>query len=222
MKRIKKILSISVLGIVLLLFCSTIGTAQVLKADTVATTKKVKPIVVRSPHKATIYALIFPGLGQIYNRKYWKLPFLYGGLGGLLYGLNWNVKNYDKYRNAYLDFSLFYEWKYRTEGSTLKKPTRARYKKVYSKKFDYEKSSESFDKWFKAQLKNRKDSFKHNRDLCYIGLGAVYILSILDAVVDAHLSGFNINDNLSLNVQPTTSYSSISGNTIGVSCRITF
>ncbi len=222
MKEFNKILSLSILAIVLLLLSAETSTAQILTADTIPAPKKEKPILIRSPKKATLYAAICPGLGQIYNRKYWKLPLLYGGLGATLYGLNWNLKNYNKYKDAYLDFSLFYEWKNRPEGSTLKKPTSERYKKVYAKNFDYEKSSDNFDRWFKTQLQNRKDSFKHDRDLCYIILGAIYILNIVDASVDAHLSGFNVNDDLSINVIPTTTYSYLSGNTVGISCQITF
>ncbi len=221
MNKLKKILSLGILLIVIVLLVPTKGMTQVLTADTISSPQKIKSVVVRSPKKATLYALI-PGLGQIYNRKYWKLPLLYGGLGATLYGLNWNIKNYNKYKNAYLDYSLFYEWKNRPEGSTLKKPKGERYKKVYSKDFKYEKSSDSFDKWFKMQLQNRKDSFKHDRDLCYIVLGAIYILNIVDASIDAHLSGFNVNDDLSINVLPSMSYSSLSGNTVGFTCQITF
>ena len=55
------------------------------------------------PRKATIYALMFPGGGQIYNRKYWKLPIVYGGFVGCVYALTWNQSTYSDYKNAYID-----------------------------------------------------------------------------------------------------------------------
>src|SRR5690554_3571178 len=61
---------------------------------------------VHSPHKATVYAAVFPGAGQIYNKKYWKLPVLYGMIGGLVYAISFNSNYYNKYRSAYRDFLI--------------------------------------------------------------------------------------------------------------------
>ncbi|MCT4614531.1 MAG: DUF5683 domain-containing protein [Marinifilaceae bacterium] len=173
-----------------------------------------------SPHKATMYSLVLPGLGQIYNKKYWKLPILYAGIGATIYAINWNTKNYNKYKNGYKDFTLFMEYKYRPEDSTLEKPTGTSYEKLYTTNFD--ESSESFDSWFKTQLQNKKDSYKHDRDLSYIILVGVYVLNLVDAAIDAHFNDFNISEDLTVNVNPTIKRSFISGNTIGLTCTINF
>ena len=60
-----------------------------------------------SPHRATIMAMILPGSGQIYNRQWWKLPILYGGIGATVYGLSWNMKYYKKYRTAFVDYTAY-------------------------------------------------------------------------------------------------------------------
>ena len=88
--------------------------------------------------------------------------------------------------------------------------------------FDFENSSSSFDSWFKTQLKNKKDSYKQDRDLSYIILAGVYVLNIIDAAIDAHFTNFNVNDNLTIRVEPAVSYSALSGNSLGFRCQITF
>ena len=76
--------------------------------------------------------------------------------------------------------------------------------------------------WFKNTLSNRKTSFKRNRDLCYIVMAAIYAINIIDATVYAHFYDFEIDDNLSFNLQPTSSYSPVSGGSIGLTLTFNF
>ncbi len=192
--------------------------AQKIESDSVY-----KPIVVKehSPHKATLYSALLPGLGQIYNKKYWKLPFVYGLIGGAVYAIGWNTGQYNDYKDAYVDFSLFLDYKNQAEGGTLTEPTSKRYEKLLPDK-DFSATDSKADDWYKTRFKNGKDKYKHDRDLSYILLFAAYVVNIIDATVDAHLTNFNINDDLSMTVQPKMNYSPVSGGTLGLSCRINF
>lgn len=146
---------------------------------------------VHSPHKATIYSALIPGLGQIYNKKYWKLPIIYGATGILIYAFDFNNEQYNKYKNAYsdMDAELITEF----EGYTDKEV-----------------------------LLRIKDNYRRNRDLNVILMAAVYLLNVVDATVDAHLFNYEINDDLSLNVQPTF-YNQINyQQTYGLALRISF
>lgn len=150
----------------------------VVTADTI-TQPTVKDSIVRnhSPKKATIYSAILPGLGQAYNRKYWKIPVIYG-IGGLLtYFVIDNNKQYIQYKNAF---------KIRMDGNPA---TVDPYINIYTD----------------DDLKVLKDYYRRNRDLSYIGIGATYILNIVDAAVDAHLFYFDISDDLTLKAEPSFS-----------------
>jgi hypothetical protein len=192
--------------------------AQKIQSDTVISPIKIKE---HSPHKATIYSALLPGLGQIYNKKYWKLPILYGGIGVTVYAIGWNTGQYNDYKDAYVDFSKFVEYKYQPEGGTIPEPTSKRYEKLDPDR-DFSSTSVSDDDWYKIRFKNGKDKYKRDRDMSYIILFGVYVLNIIDATVDAHFTNFNINDDLSMSVQPKMNYSPVSGSTLGLSCRINF
>lgn len=191
--------------------------AQEIESDSIYTPVKVKE---HSPHKATVYSALLPGLGQIYNKKYWKLPILYAGIGATLYAIVWNTDQYNIYKDAYVDFSNFQDYKYQTEGGDIPEPTSKRYEELVTT--DFSTTDASYDAWFKTKLQNGKDSYKHDRDLSYIILLGVYVLNIIDATVDAHFTNFSINDDLTMTVQPKMNYSPMSGNTLGLSCRINF
>lgn len=193
--------------------------SQLIEADTVSVESSVK---VHSPHKATMYSVMFPGLGQAYNKKYWKIPILYAGIGATLYAINFNTKNYKKYKSGFRDFTQFTEWKALSEDEQLvtEKPTADSYQKILEN--DWDASTTSHDTWFKTTLQNGKDSYKHDRDLSYIILFGVYVLNIVDAAVDAHFTNFNVNDDLTIRVEPAVSYSAFSGNSLGFRCQITF
>ncbi|MGQ1908731.1 DUF5683 domain-containing protein [Marinifilum sp. RC60d5] len=196
--------------------------AQSITGDTIQQVES--NVKVHSPHKATMYSVILPGLGQAYNKKYWKIPILYAGIGATIYAINWNTKNFKKYKSGYLDYSNYYDYKYQSEDleTPIEEPTSKSYEGLYTEGYDFENSSSSFDSWFKTQLQNKKDSYKHDRDLSYIILAGVYVLNIVDAAIDAHFTNFSVNDDLSIRVEPAVSYSAFSGNSLGFRCQITF
>ena len=147
------------------------------------------------PNKAVWYAALFPGGGQIYNRKYWKLPLVYGGFMGLTYGYSWNQKYFKGYSNAYRDL---------VENNPNKS-----YLDYVRPGFDVEGNR----KWLENALKNKKNSYRRNRDLCVISMIGVYLLAMVDAYVDASLYHFDISPNISMRVEPAIiSTSPFSGN----------
>lgn len=129
-----------------------------------------------SPHKASIYSAILPGLGQAYNRKYWKIPIVYGGFGGLGYLVSMNTTEYRLAKDAFLYVSSGAEY-----------PTDNKYVGRYSE----------------ADLISIRDYYRRNVELSWILTGFWYLLNIVDATVDAHFFDYDISDNLSLQVQPS-------------------
>lgn len=176
-----------------------------------------------SPHKATIMAMILPGSGQIYNGQWWKVPILYGGIAADIYGIVWNNNRFKEYRDAFMEYSQYLDAKAKDPNTPY--PENPAWDKI-PKGFDVETSpymqTAAGQQWFKNTLSNRKTSFKRNRDLCYIVMGAIYAINIIDATVFAHFYDFEIDDNLSLNLRPTTSYSPVGGGTIGLSLTFNF
>lgn len=197
---------------------SGVDTATVITTDTLVITEKIakKP---HSPKKATYMALALPGSGQIYNGQWWKVPILYGGVGATVYGISWNTKQFKKYRNAFVDYSVYLEEK--AKDPNFPYPDNPSWDKVYLgggvENFSPQQQSN-----FKKQLQNKKDNFKRNRDLLYITMGAIYALQIIDACVFAHFYDFEINDDLSLNIQPSSFYSPSGGGMVGLNLTLTF
>lgn len=126
-----------------------------------------------SPRKAVMYSLICPGLGQVYNKKYWKIPFIYGAGGAFLYYINYNQTKYKKFRNAIYN-----------EIDTQQR--------VVIDGYPYE-----YD-----DLDIVRDYYRRYRDLSIAGLAAIYLLSAIDAMVDAHFFYYDLSDNLSMRIQP--------------------
>lgn len=140
------------------------------------------------PKKAVIYSAIFPGLGQIYNRKYWKLPILYGGFVGLSYAIIWNNSHYQDYFGGYKDI-------------LDDDPTTDRWHELVP--YQYRNKPESIDKqWFLGVLKDRKNYYRYYRDFSIILTVALYGLGIVDAYVDAQLFEFNVSPDLSMRMEP--------------------
>lgn len=139
-----------------------------------------------NPTTATWLALVFPGGGQIYNRKYWKLPIVYGGFVGCLYAYNWNGQMYKDYRQAYLDIMD-------------SDPNTDSYKDFFRPGYDYEKNKE----YLKEVFKKRKDRYRRWRDLSIFATIGVYALSVIDAYVDAQLSSFDITEDINLTIEPS-------------------
>lgn len=140
---------------------------------------------VPKPTKALWLSLVLPGAGQIYNRKYWKLPIIYGGFLGCAYALTWNQMMYRDYSQAYLDIMD-------------DDPNTKSYLDMLPPRYDITGREDQFKKIFKR----KKDFYRRYRDLsafCFIG---VYLLSVVDAYVDAQLSEFDISPDLSMKVEP--------------------
>lgn len=140
-----------------------------------------------SPTRAVWLSALMPGLGQLYNQRYWKLPIIVGGYMGLGYAVNWNSTMLGDYTQAYRDIMD-------NDPST----------KSYMNLFPPGTKESSIDKaWLTKVLQSRKNYFRRNRDLCIISMVGVYLLAALDAYVDASLAHFDISPDLSLNVSPT-------------------
>lgn len=167
--------------------------------------------------RAMWLAIVIPGAGQIYNRKYWKLPIVYGGLVGCIYAYRWNGMMYDSYSQAYMDImdddpnTKSYE-SFLHLGTQITPENIDRYKDIFRK---------------------RKDRFRRYRDMSLFCMIGVYGLSIIDAYVDASLSEFDITDDLSMKITPAYinnrgknmlagGSNPLSTGGIGVRCKLNF
>lgn len=164
-----------------------------------------------NPKRALWLALVIPGGGQIYNRKYWKLPLVYGGFMGCLYAMSWNNSMYKDYSQAYLDLTdndpntQSYN-QFLHLGTTITPENAERYKDIFKK---------------------RKDKYRRWRDLSFFVMLGVYALSVIDAYVDAELSVFDISKDLSLKVEPTiinngSSKNVLDNSSVGLQCSLNF
>lgn len=139
--------------------------------DSVAKTAKPRVIDPLAPSKAAFYSAIVPGLGQVYNKKYWKVPLVYGGMGLSLYYYGWNNTKYHEYRDAYKS-------------------------KLAGREVTGELAGIDADRLIRGQRFHQK-----NRDLSLLITAGIYLLNIIDANVDAHLMQFNVDENLTLRPQ---------------------
>ncbi len=127
----------------------------------------------KQANRIALQSAILPGLGQISNHKYWKVPIIYGGFAALVYFIDFNNKNYQDYKTAFL---------YRNDGDSL--------------------TIDAFPNFTADDIKVRKDYYRRNRDLSYILTVVLYSLNIVDAYVDAQLRNFDISEDLSLRTDP--------------------
>ena len=157
-----------------------------------------------NPTKATWLAVVFPGGGQIYNRKFWKLPIIYGGFAGCAYALSWNGKMYKDYSRAYLDIMD-------------SDPTTNSYKEILP-------PNNKTEAQLKELLRKRKDMVRRDRDLRIFAFIGVYLISIVDAYVDAELSNFDISPDLSMRIEPAIINDNFHPNSrsVGVQCCLRF
>ena len=161
--------------------------------------------------RALWLALVIPGGGQIYNRKYWKLPIFYGGVVGCIYALTWNNQMYHDYSQAYIDISD-------NDPNTHS----------YSQFLHLGKVIDNSNKdYYQDLFRKRKDRYRRYRDLSIFALIGIYALSVIDAYVDASLSEFDISDDLSLRVAPTiisdkNSRNPMKPSGIGIGCSLKF
>lgn len=169
--------------------------------------KAISPQVwIPNPTTATWLALVIPGGGQIYNRKFWKLPIFYGGFAGCAYALTWNNKMYKDYSAAYKDAANG-NWT-STSITDLLPPNH-----------NYTQSQ------LLEVLRKRKDTYRRFRDLSIFAFIGVYLLSVVDAYVDAELSNFDITPDLSMRVEPAIINNGMIGSSqraVGMQCCFRF
>ncbi|MBQ9585689.1 MAG: hypothetical protein IJR20_06805 [Muribaculaceae bacterium] len=179
-------------------------TAAVVKKDT---TIKIEHRFNPDPMRAMWLSALCPGLGQIYNRRYWKLPIVIGAFVGLTYGTTWNNRMLNDYSKAYRDISD-------------NDPNTRSYMDFYPptvQESDLDKT------WLTNTLKNRKDYYRRYRDICIIGMAAVYLLNVIDAYVDASMMHFDVTPDLSMQWGPTVIDSNVSPlPSIGLGCALSF
>ncbi len=148
----------------------------------------------QNPGKAAMYAAVFPGLGQIYNKKYWKLPLVYGALGAGIYAITFNHDQYKIYLDGF-----------------------------YTRIDDDPVNDQFVGQYDERQLIELQNIYRRWRDLSIILTGVAYGLQILDAYVDAHLFYFDVSDDLSLNWQPSILSNQYSQpNAFGVGITLSF
>ena len=186
---------------------------SVVMTDTVAGKKKKRDWATWAPDpkRAMWLAIVVPGAGQIYNRKYWKLPIVYGGFLGCAYAWRWNNQMYRDYSQAYMDImdddpnTQSYN-QFLHLGMEITDDDKERYQNLF---------------------KRRKDYYRKYRDLSIFCLIGVYALSVIDAYVDASLSQFDISKDLSLKIEPSiinnhSSLNPVKASSLGLQCSLNF
>ncbi|MBP7857002.1 MAG: hypothetical protein KAZ98_03910 [Prevotella sp.] len=161
--------------------------------------------------RAMWLALVLPGAGQIYNRKYWKLPIIYGGFVGCAYAMRWNNMMYHDYSQAYLDIMD-------------DDPTTQSYNQFLH--LGSQITEDNLSRW-QDIFKKRKDRYRRWRDLSFFVMVGVYAFSVIDAYVDASLSEFDISPDLSMRVSPAvlnngSSSNPIKSSAVGLQCSFNF
>jgi len=144
-----------------------------------------------SPRKAAILSLAIPGGGQIYNKRWWKLPLVYGAVVGMGLTIDYNQSNYRRLRDAL----------------ELKRDT-----------MEHEFSGTSIDN--ERALRSLRDEFDKNTQMAYVGMFLVYTLQALEAFVDAHLKSFDIDDDIGMELKPTLDFNGFNTPTIGLGVTI--
>ncbi|MEE4177043.1 MAG: DUF5683 domain-containing protein [Bacteroides sp.] len=126
-----------------------------------------------SPGRAAMLSATLPGLGQAYNRAYWKIPIIYAGFGGVAYAVNFNNDNYQEMRRAYLA---------KVDGNP--------------------NTPDNYPLYTDASLKRAMEYYRRNLELSFILGAALYLLNILDANVQAHLMDFDVSEDISMKIEP--------------------
>lgn len=153
---------------------------------------KITPSEAKDPTVATILSAILPGAGQVYNEKIWKVPIIYGGIVTTAYFVEFNNRRYQKFKEAL---------------EIMRDPSLG---------------TNPFPSLNQDGIIRNVDYWRRNRDLCYLIFGAIYVMGIVDAQVDAHLSGFDVSEDLSLKIEPTYESLMAGGNLTGLSLKLKF
>lgn len=194
--------------------------AEVMRADSIEVAQALKEARraerrhklltrVPDPNMAAWIAALLPGVGQAYNRQYWKIPIIYAGAMGLGYAVVWNNQMYVDYRKGYTDITsgnpeaTFYEYLL-PPGVTINSSNKDYYTRVF---------------------KSKMESYQRNRDLSIMGIAVLYILSIIDSYVDSQLRDYDVSPDLSMKVAPTVipaTPDKALDHSLGVSCKLKF
>jgi len=161
------------------------------------------------PQRALWMSALCPGLGQIYNRRYWKLPIVVGAFVGLSYGASWNNRMYKDYSKGYRDVMD-------------DDPDTRSYMDFFPPTV---KESDLDVAWLQKVMKNKRDYYRRYREICVIAMVGVYLINIVDAYVDASLAHFDISPDLTLDVAPTAIDSGVTGGrlpSLGLQCAFSF
>lgn len=140
--------------------------------DSLALAKAEKKRNYSGPRRASIMSACLPGLGQAFNKKVWKIPIIYAGLGGFGYMFVVNNKQYNYYRNNLI------------------------------READGDPATLNTTRYDQSQLQIQKITYRKRRDVAAVGIVIIYILNIVDANVDAHLKTFDVSDDLSFRIEP--------------------
>ena len=161
------------------------------------------------PKRALWMSALCPGLGQIYNRRYWKLPIVVGAFVGLTYGASWNNRMYKDYSKGYRDVMD-------DDPDT----------RSYMDFFPPTVKESDLDKaWLQKTMKGKRDYYRRYREICVIAMVGVYLINIVDAYVDASLAHFDITPDLTLDVAPTAIDNGVTGGrlpSLGLQCAFSF
>ena len=169
---------------ILIIFFSLTGYSQIKD-----TTK------IHSPRTAALRSLALPGWGQAYNKKYWKIPIIYGAFTGLYFMASFNQKELTDAETSLIQLE---------NGETI--------------------TSDFYNITgiTTAQITERVDDFRRNRDFAYILMGLTYLLNVVDANVDAHLIDYNVSDDLTLKLQPNMEQNAYIGISNGLKLSMVF
>lgn len=166
------------------------------------------------PMRSVWLGAIVPGLGQIYNRSYWKLPIVYGGFMGCAYAITWTTNEYNGYKNAYRD--IYYDIR---DGEVSNDPNKS-YIAILPEGYTIDKMGGVSA--YRDRLKDWQNKSRRYRDLSIAATAIVYALTLIDAYVDAQLFDFDISTDLSLNIYPELYYDLQNRHTAEVKLAITF
>jgi hypothetical protein len=192
--------------------------SSTITADTLPATSSEKSLVIKnvnhSPKKAGMLSAILPGLGQMYNHKYWKVPIVWGAIGGVGYLAYLNTAYYSFFHGAL----IIANYPYHTNADLFNYAEKSPYKSIATNL-----SSTDISKMSEATFQIQNDYYQRNRDLSYFFVGILYLCNILDATVDGHLYNYNIDDDLSFHIQPSIFGAGMSASSaMGMSFRLTF
>lgn len=166
------------------------------------------------PMRAVWLGAIVPGLGQIYNRSYWKIPIVYGGFMGCIYAITWTSNQYTGYKNAYRD--IYFDIR---NGTVTDDPSKS-YIALLPEGYTIDRMGGAST--YQTRLKEWQNSAHRNRDLAIAVTAVIYALTLVDAYVDAQLFDFDISTDLSLNVHPQLYYDLQNQRSAEVKLAITF